>query len=251
MMKRLWGNSTASMRLTLRWISIILVALALILIGFWLASVLRGVTQPLAELGDQLGTQVSQLLNPSPTVIPDPVTIVREVRAMARLETIQYTVEKVLTGETGQGIFGIFFGDRILFVAHGIVIAGVDMGQMTAADIWFDDVGTLVIRLPEAEIFISTLDNQKSYVYDRDTGIFTHGDVNLESTIRQAAVVEIENAALEDGILVQARANAEIYLFRLLRSLGHEDVIFVDVGEVPAPTPTLTPMPVLSPTPGE
>jgi len=251
MMKRLWGNSTASMRLTLRWISIILVALALILIGFWLASVLRGVTQPLAELGDQLGTQVSQLLNPSPTVIPDPVTIVREVRAMARLETIQYTVEKVLTGETGQGIFGIFFGDRILFVAHGIVIAGVDMGQMTAADIWFDDVGTLVIRLPEAEIFISTLDNQKSYVYDRDTGIFTHGDVNLESTIRQAAVVEIENAAIEDGILAQARANAEIYLFRLLRSLGHEDVIFVDVGEVPAPTPTLTPMPVLSPTPGE
>jgi hypothetical protein len=136
-------------------------------------------------------------------------------------------------------------------VAHGIVIAGVDMGQMTAADIWFDSVGTLVIRLPEAEIFISTLDNQKSYVYDRDTGFFTHGDVNLESTVRQVAEVEIENAALEDGILVQARANAEIYLFRLLRSLGHEDVIFVDVGEVPAPTPTLTPMPVLSPTPGE
>jgi hypothetical protein len=251
MMKKLWGNNTASMRLTLRWISIILVALALILIGYWLASALRSVTRPLGELGDQLGTQISQLLNPSPTVIPDPVTIVREVRAMARLETIQYTVEKVLTGETGQGTFAILFGDRILFVAHGIVIAGVDMGQMTAADIWFDDVGTLVIRLPEAEIFISTLDNQKSYVYDRDTGIFTHGDVNLESTIRQAAEVEIENAALEDGILAQARANAEIYLFRLLRSLGHEDVIFVDVDQVPAPTPTLTPMPLLSPTPGE
>jgi len=251
MMKRLWGNSTASMRLTIRWISIILVVLALILIGFWLASALRSVTQPMAELGNQLGTLVSQLLHPSPTVIPDPVTIVREVRAIARLETIQYTVEKVLTGETGQGTFAFLFGDRLLFVAHGVVIAGVDLGQMTAADIWFDDLGTLVVRLPEAEFFISTLDNQKSYVYDRDTGLFTHGDVNLETTVRQAAEVEIENAALEDGILAQARANAENYLYRLLRSLGHEDVIFVDAEVMPAPTPTPTPMPLLSPTPGE
>jgi hypothetical protein len=235
----------------LRWLSVALVVLVLIIISIWLSTTLHGVTQPMTELGNQLGTQVSQLLNPSPTVIPDPVTIVREVRAIARLETIQYTVEKVITGETGQGMFGFLFGDRLLFVAHGIVIAGVDLTRMTAADIWYDDLGTVVVRLPEAEIFIATLDNEKSYVYDRDTGLLTHGDVNLESTVRQAAEDEIENAALEDGILVQARANAEDYLYRLLRSLGFSDIMFVDVDTEPEPTPTLTPMPLQSPTPSE
>lgn len=239
------------MRTYLRWLSVALVVLVLIIIGAWLASTLRGVTQPMTELGNQLGTQVSQLLNPSPTVIPDPVTIVREIRAIARLETIQYTVEKVITGETGQGMFGFLFGDRLLFVAHGIVIAGVDLTKMTAADIWYNDLGTVVVRLPEAEIFIATLDNEKSYVYDRDTGLLTHGDMNLESTVRQAAEVEIKNAALEDGILVQARANAEDYLYRLLRSLGYSEVLFVDVDVEPEPTPTLTPMPIPSATPGE
>ena len=237
------------MRIKLRWLWILLVVLVLIIVGYWLSSTLRGVTRPMTELGNQLGTQVSQLLNPSPTVIPDPITIVREVRAIARLETIQYTIEKVITGETGQGIFGFLFGDRLLFVAHGVVIAGVDMSQMTAGDIWFDDVGTLVVRLPDAEIFIATLDNEKSYVYDRDTGLFTHGDTNLETAVRQAAELEIENAALEDGILTQARANAEDYLLRLLRSLGFSEVTFVDADAEPAPTPTITPLPIPSITP--
>jgi hypothetical protein len=238
------------MRIALRWLWLLLIVVALVVFGYWLASTLRGVTQPMAELGDSLGTEISQLLYPSPTIRPDPVTIVREVRAIARLETIQYTVEKVLTGETGQGVFAFLFGDKLLFVAHGVVIAGVDLSQMMAGDIWFDDLGTLFVRLPEAEIFIATLDNDKSYVYDRDTGIFTHGDVNLESTVRQAAVVEIESAALEDGILEQAQANAEDYLYRLLRSLGHSDVIFVDHDAELAPTstPTLQPAPTLTPT---
>jgi hypothetical protein len=239
------------MRIFLRWLSIVLVALIIVIIGYWLISTLRGVTQPMTELGNQLGTQVSQILNPTPTIIPDPITIVREVRAIARLETIQYTVEKVITGETNQGAFAFLFGDKLLFVAHGVVIAGVDLGQLTAADIWFDDLGVLTMRLPEAEIFISTLDNDKSYVYDRDTGFLTHGDINLESTVRQAAEDEITNAAIDDGILEHARVNAENYLYRLFRSLGFEDVIFVDAEAERPPTPTLTPLPLQSPTPSE
>jgi hypothetical protein len=141
------------------------------------------------------------------------------------LETIQYTVEKVITAETGQGVFGPLFGDRLLFVAHGYVIAGIDMKKLLPDDLRVDD-GILYVELPPAEIFMSTLDNEKSYVYDRETGIFTQGDVNLETLARQAAEDEIREAALEDGILEQAQVNAEAYLYRLLRSLGFLDVIF-------------------------
>ncbi len=182
---------------------------------------------PVNEITGGLATQVNQFLNPTPTVLPDPVTIIRDVRTIARLETIQYSVEKVVTADSGQGNLEFLFGDQLIFVAHGVVIAGVDLDEISEDDLWLDS-GILYVDLPPAEVFIATLDNDKSYVYDRDTGLFTKGDIHLETAARQVAEDEIAKAALEDGILELARANAEAYLFRFLRTLGYPDVIFVE-----------------------
>lgn len=205
-----------------------IVVIVLAFVTYTLARGVRDTTEPLKQLRGVIATQMSQLFHPTPTVMPDPVTIVHEVQELARLETMQYTVEKVIIAETGQGPFGFLFGDRLLLVAHGVVIAGVDLRKLDPEDLWIDDAGQVILRLPESEIFITSLDNEKSYVYDRDTGLLTHGDVNLEATARMAAEEEIKRAALEDGILSQAQLNAENYLYRMLRSLGFTDVIFVE-----------------------
>jgi hypothetical protein len=181
--------------------------------------------QQVNQANEALQTQVAQLMNPTPTIIPDPVTYINEVRALARLETIQYSVEKVITAEVGQGTFGFAFGDRLLFVAHGVVIAGIDMEKIQPGDMRLDG-GVLYVRLPPTEIFIATLDNEKSYVYDRETGLLTKGNVDLETLARQTAEDEIRKAALEDGILVQAQRNAETYLLRFFNALGYKSVIF-------------------------
>ena len=182
--------------------------------------------EPITQANSAMQTQVSELLNPTPTIIPDPVTIIHEIRALARLETIQYSVEKVITAEIGQGTFGFLFGDRLLFVAHGIVIAGIDMEKIASENMQMEN-GALYVTLPPAEVFIATLDNEKSYVYDRDTGALTHGHTNLETTARQAAEEEIYKAALEDGILDIAQQNAENYLEKFFNALGFENVIFL------------------------
>jgi hypothetical protein len=187
---------------------------------------------PINDFTGNLSTQVSQVLNPTPTVVPDPVTIISQVRTLARLETIQYSVEKVITAEIGQDAFRSLFGDRLLFIAHGVVIAGVDMMKIGPDDMWLEN-DVLYVRLPYPEIFFATLDNDKSYVYDRETGLLTHGDVNLETSARRVAEEEIGRAALQDGILDQAGVNAENYLYRLLRNLGYPDVIF----EIAEPIP--------------
>lgn len=183
--------------------------------------------RPVSEMTGGLATQVSQFMNPTPTVLPDPVTIIQDVRTIARLETIQYTVEKIITADKGQGSLDFLFGDKLIFVAHGVVIAGVDLDKIGEDDLWLDG-GVLHVRLPQPEIFVATLDNDKSYVYDRETGLLTHGDVQLETAARQVAEAEIENAAIEDGILDLARVNAEAFLFRFLRNLGFPDVVFVN-----------------------
>jgi hypothetical protein len=182
--------------------------------------------QQVNQANQALQTQVSNLLNPTPTIIPDPVTYINEVRALARLETIQYSVEKVITGETGGGTFQSLFGDKILFVGHGTVIAGIDMEKLKPEDMRFEN-GVLTVRLPPAEVFIAALDNEKSYVYDRDTGLLAKPDVNLETLVRQNAEQEILKAAIEDGILEQAQLNAEAYLFKFFAALGYPNTIFV------------------------
>jgi hypothetical protein len=190
----------------------------------------RQVVQPVSDMTSDLGTQVARILHPTPTVLPDPVTIINQIRPLARLETIQYTVEKVITAEVGQGALAPLFGDRLLFVGHGYVTAGVDLAKLKLEDLVFND-RQMNVHLPEAEIFIATLDNSKSYVYDRDTGLLTHGDINLETTARQAAEEQIRQAALEDGILEQAQTNAENFIQSLLNKLGFTQVSFTPSGK--------------------
>src|SRR5687767_14032896 len=187
-------------------------------------------TQPFQQVNEAnqaLQTQMSNLMNPTPTIIPDPVTYINEIRALARLETIQYSVEKVITGELNSGTFQALFGDKILFVGHGTVIAGIDLDKLRPEDMRFEN-GVLTVRLPPAEIFIATLDNEKSYVYDRQTGVLSKPDPNLETQVRQAAEQEILKGALEDGILEQAQLNAEAYLLKFFAALGFPNTIFVD-----------------------
>jgi len=220
------------------WILVIGILLVITVVAFsmvWMmyTSIQRTV-EPVQAVGSDLGTRIAEVLNPTPTILPNPITIIRDVRSLARLETIQYTIEKVITAESGQGPLGILFGDKLIFVAHGQVIAGVDLKKMDTNDLELKD-GVLYVRLPEPEIFVVDLDNEKSYVYDRDTGFLTKGEITLESDARRAAEDEIEKAAYEDGALDLARQNAEVYLERLFRDLGYPEVIFEQA--VPTPTP--------------
>ncbi len=174
---------------------------------------------------NELSTQVSNLLHPTPTILPDPVTVIHEVRSLARLETMKFSVEKIITAETRQGAFEWLLGDKLIFVAHGEVIAGVDLDKLDADDLNVKK-GVLYVNLPDPEIFATVIDNEQSYVYDRDTGLFTKGEVDLETEARRAAEREIREGALEDGILELAAQNAESFLDRLFRDLGFPEVIF-------------------------
>jgi hypothetical protein len=212
-----------------QWIFQILIIVILIVAGVILVnSIQDSITNqflPIREMTDNLATQISVVMHPTPTILPDPVTIVHEIRSLARLETIKFSLEKIITAETRQGVFEWLVGDRLIFVAHGEVIAGIDLNKLDPDDLLVKDE-VLYVTLPEAEIFITALDNEQSYVYDRDTGLFTHGEVNLETNARRAAEIEIEKSALEDGILELAEQNAISFLDRLFRDLGYPEVIF-------------------------
>jgi hypothetical protein len=209
------------------WIWVLLAINLSVLIGgfLFISGILTTTLQPISAASSRISTQVSSILHPTPTIVPDPVTIINQIRPLARLETIQYTLEKVITAEEGQELIAELFGDRLLLVAHGTVIAGVDLSKLTADNLLLNE-GILEVDLPEAEVFSASLDNDKTYVYDRDTGLFRKSDRDLETLARQAAEAEILKAAIDDGILKQAAINAQVFMERLLNDLGYSQVIF-------------------------
>ena len=128
-------------------------------------------------------------------------------------------------------------------IAYGEVIAGVDLSQIGPDDLMVSPDGTAYVRMPPVEVFVATLDNHRTYVYDRRTGV---GGMNpqLETAARQEAENLILQAAIEDGLELKAAEQARDFLRSFVLGWGVEHVIFVDVLPTPIPTPVVTLTPI-------
>lgn len=161
----------------------------------------------------------------------DRAAVIKEMRSLQRLETAIFTIEKIIDGgTTGDNIFQQFlFGDKILLIAHGQVISGFDLSQISENDIDVDG-SKIRVTLPAPQILTTVLDNTQTRVYDRQKGILNPGEKNLESQARKAAEDSIRKAACEGGILKQASENARKQLTAFLQALGFTEVS-VDIPE--------------------
>lgn len=156
----------------------------------------------------------------------DQAAVVHQIQSLSRLQSVVYRMDKVVEAERASRWFPtILSGDRILMIIHGEVTAGVDLAGLTSDSVTVSG-NSARIRLPSPTVFSSRIDNQRTRVYSRDTGLLTPFDPHLESEVRRAAEAELAKAALEDGILQIARRNAEDSLRVLLGGLGLERIEF-------------------------
>ncbi|HEX7283639.1 MAG TPA: DUF4230 domain-containing protein [Vicinamibacterales bacterium] len=151
-------------------------------------------------------------------------TVIQHIQQLQRLETVVYSMEKIVTGAQNSAFLPQFLvGDRLLLIVHGEVTAGVDLAAIDPSTVKVDGK-TVSINLPTPMIFSTRIDNARSRVYARETGLFSTPDPQLESEVRRAAERELTNAALDGGILRTAAANARTTLTSLLLGLGFETV---------------------------
>ncbi|HKJ54948.1 MAG TPA: DUF4230 domain-containing protein, partial [Nitriliruptoraceae bacterium] len=83
----------------------------------------------------------------------------------------------------------------------------------------------ITLTLPSPTITADEMDNEQTRVYDRDTGLFTSGDMDLEREARLAAEDLMVEAAIQDGIRERARESSQLAMEELLTSLGYDQVI--------------------------
>ena len=167
-----------------------------------------------------------RLLGRSTQIDVSQPTVVNKIQQLQRLETVVYTMDKVVSGEKENAILPNFLaGDRLLMVVHGEVVAGVDFSGLKGGDVAVDGK-KVVLRLPSARVFSTRIDNARTKVYSRQTGLLVPVDPNLETQVRQEAESQLQQAALLDGILKTANTNARSTLTSLLQGLGFERVEF-------------------------
>ena len=103
----------------------------------------------------------------------DQPTVVHQIQQLQRLETVSYTMDKIISGEHANAYLPKFLaGDRLLLVVHGEVIGGIDLANLQAGDVQVQGQ-KVTIHLPAAELFSTRIDNARTKVYSRDTGLFS------------------------------------------------------------------------------
>lgn len=175
--------------------------------------------------------RVSAALTPQEKTI-DVAALVTQVRELNRLETASMHVIHV--GRISQSyklVPNALAGDEITFLAAGDVIAGIDLARLQPQDVWKSPDGTINLRLPAAEILVVSVNNEKSRVLNRDTGVLRRRDVDLETRARQHAEENIRKEAVTKGILTLATQTGEKKLAGFLHTLGFEKVRFVNTGQ--------------------
>lgn len=151
-------------------------------------------------------------------------SVIKEMQSLGRLETSSFTIEKIIeAGTQGNAFQELIYGDRILLIAHGKVVAGVDLTSLTDKDVLVEGT-TLKLMLPATSIFVSTLDSSQTKVYDRRLGLLSQGDKDLESQTRSAAESSIRQAACAAGIMQESAKNARERLTKMFELVGFEQV---------------------------
>ncbi len=166
---------------------------------------------------------------PTATPSPSPTPIIFDINDLGRLETTEYAMRTVIDLENDpsnlwQEVFGT---DKLTLIAEGEVVAGFDLQKVdNQKDIQVQG-DSVKITLPPPEILYSRIDNEKTYVYERKTGLLVQPDPTLESRARLLAEEDLTQWAEQRGIYAKAETNGRVYLESFLRSLGFTQITIV------------------------
>jgi hypothetical protein len=190
-----------------------------VVIGMWVVSSLRDLADAVPTPGD-----LAAVFEPEPYEEIGPVVIssLRDLSNLTTVETVQYTI---VDKGTDRGWLDWARGDSLQLFAVAKIGAGIDLSRITVRNVSLDDEGVVEISIPAAEIQYVSVDNDATQILDRETGLFTKGDPRLETDARQVAEEVLVEGALDDGILVDAEANARQVLTDFLLGLGYRDVV--------------------------
>jgi len=160
----------------------------------------------------------------SPATTLDPVSVVHQIQLLNELVSVKYTVQKVVGLEEQKAPFG---SEKLLLFVQAEVLAGIDLSKLAAADIKWLPAKRMQVMLPPPKIEHVVIDDKETKVWDRQITWWTPWvpyNPDLERQARLKAKDTIKQAAIDMGILDQARRNADVGIRSLLETFGVKSV---------------------------
>lgn len=145
--------------------------------------------------------------------------VLQQVQTLSQLVTVKYVLEKVVVLEDVK-----WYGEnRVILVAHGVVKAGVDLQKLGPADMHVAK-GKISVKLPAPAILDVHLDDERTQIVERSTGLLRLFDKDLEQNARREALGSLRRAAQTQGILKEAEERLREQLTFFLHQLGFGEV---------------------------
>jgi hypothetical protein len=143
-------------------------------------------------------------------------SVLTDVQQLAQLTSIRYTYENRITAARDvPALLAIAYGQELTMDAVGYVNAGVDLSTMTTDDITVAN-GVLQVVLPPAQLQDCFFNENLSQIVTQRSAMFAQYPEDLQIAARRIAIDRFRNSALENGILEDARAQAETAVGSLL-----------------------------------
>lgn len=158
--------------------------------------------------------------------------VLKSIRDLNEYHAATGNFQQIVDLHHDTGLPDTLLGDRTLFVAIGTVDALVDFGQVGEGAVEVsDDRRSATITLPAPTLSEPQIDVTRSYVYDRDRGLFNQigslfgNDTDDQQQLYVLAQDKIRQAAQNgSGLVPRAEDNTRKMLQSLLRSLGFRSV---------------------------
>jgi Protein of unknown function (DUF4230) len=152
-------------------------------------------------------------------LIANTATVITQIQSLAHLVTVKYVFEKVVVIEDAK-----WYGqNRLLMVAHGVAKAGVDLQKLKASDIRIRG-NRLELTLPRPQLVDVYLDEGKTEILERTTGVLRTFDQQMEQDARRQAVEALRKSARAAGILRDAEERTRLQLTAMARTAGFDEI---------------------------
>ncbi len=186
------------------------------------------------QLPQMMVDRINQVINPTPVM--SATLVLESIRDMALLETARYDFSIWASSRREvPHVLSALYGDKVEYVAVGYVTAGVDLEQIGEEAIQIGETGEITLTLPHARLLNCVLDESRSYVVNRETGVFVGPAPEIDESVRTFALEQFIAGTEEGDILTQAEDQAAEVLTALVHGLGIEHITIRFEGAAPLP----------------
>jgi hypothetical protein len=145
--------------------------------------------------------------------------VLKQITAIGKLELVNFQFRDVVESELQKTLLP---DSKVLLIISGEAIGCVDLTKLADNNLVFRG-DSLIIALPNPEICVSKIDHSKSKVYD--TSLFSLLDQSqLIDEAYKKAELQINDSALQMGILEQTKVNSDKLLIPMLEKIAGKKV---------------------------